>query len=552
MSERENPLAVEVQSQKYPRRDPPFAVLGVRALSKGYPGTLALDRVTLDLAMNEILGLAGHNGAGKSTLTRVLAGASKPDSGEIVLDGKSVRFRSPDDAKRHGIALVPQPLMIVPNLTGWENLLLGMRLRSARGEQNRPWFADAANARAAVDAMAEHLRLTPFLEVKAGRLRPVSQRLLMIGRAMLRSPRVIILDEPTANLSRPEVDMLFSIVRPLARTSASVVYITHRLDEMLDLCDRVIVMRQGRVIAEKDASRIDKRELGNLIAGSDLSAELKALVSGVDVHGPGRVIQSIAGQSRAVDAAVPLLCCEKLSSRPRTRDIDLALHAGEVLGIAGLDGSGRTSLLRTLWGDRPITGGRIVIRGKEALVTSPRKAIAAGIAYLPEERAANAVFPGMSVAANATLPWLRRFGALGVFPSASTELNQVSGLLARLDVRPLRGAAHRKIRTFSGGNQQKVVIARWLMGAADIFLFDEPTQGIDVGAREQVYEVIRELAADGAGILIVSSEAEELARLCSRIHIMHSGTIVQTLAGDEVTETMISRATIESGAVMAP
>jgi ribose transport system ATP-binding protein len=198
--------------------------------------------------------------------------------------------------------------------------------------------------------------------------------------------------------------MLFSIVRPLARTSASVVYITHRLVEMLDLCDRVIVMRQGRVIAEKDASRIDKRELGNLIAGSDLSAELKALVSGVDVHGPGRVIQSIAGRSRAVDAAVPLLRCEKLSSRPRTRDIDLALRAGEVLGIAGLDGSGRTSLLRTLWGDRPITGGRIVIRGEEMLVTSPRKAIAAGIAYLPEERAANAVFPGMSVAANATLP----------------------------------------------------------------------------------------------------------------------------------------------------
>jgi galactofuranose transport system ATP-binding protein len=353
---------------------------------------------------------------------------------------------------------------------------------------------------------------------------------------MLRSPRVIILDEPTANLSRPEVDMLFSIVRRLARTSASVVYITHRLDEMLDLCDRVIVMRQGRVIAEKDASRIDKRELGNLIAGSDLSAELKALVSGVDVHGPGRVIQSIADRSRAVDAAVPLLRCEKLSSRPRTRNIDLALRGGEVLGIAGLDGSGRTSLLRTLWGDRPITGGRIVIRGKETLVTSPRKAIAAGIAYLPEERAANAVFPGMSVAANATLPWLRRFGALGVFPSASTEL---------------KGAAHRKIRTFSGGNQQKVVIARWLMGDADIFLFDEPTQGIDVGAQEQVYEVIRELAADGAGILIVSSEAERLARLCSRIHIMHNGTIVQTLAGDKVTETMISRATIESGTEMA-
>jgi ABC-type sugar transport system ATPase subunit len=543
-------MTVEAEPTDPPQRDPPPNVLAVRALSKRYPSTLALDRVTLHLAANEIVGLAGHNGAGKSTLTRVLAGASKPDSGEIVLDGKSVRFRSPDDAKRHGIAYVPQPLMIVPNLTGRENLLLGTRLRSMRGEQNRPWFADAPNARAAVDAMADHLHLTPLLEVNAGRLRPVSQRLLMIGRAMLRSPRVIILDEPTANLSKPEVEALFSIVRPLARTTASVIYITHRLDEMLGLCNRVIVMRQGQVIAEKDARRIDKRELGALIAGSDLSTELTALVSGVNVHAPGRAIQSLAGQS-AADAAVPLLRCEKLSSRPRTHDIDLALHRGEVLGISGLDGSGRTSLLRTLWGDRPITGGRVFIRGKETLLTSPRQAIAAGMAYLPEERAANAVFPGMTVAANATLPWLRRFGALGVFPKTNSELTQVSGLLARLDVRPLKGAAHSKIRTFSGGNQQKVLIARWLMGAADIFLFDEPTQGIDVGAREQVYEVIRELAADGAGILIVSSEAEELARLCNRVHIMRNGAIVQTLTGDDVAETIISRATIESGTEMA-
>jgi ABC-type sugar transport system ATPase subunit len=543
-------MSAEAQSATSPPRDPPPNVLLVRAVSKRYPSTLALDRVTLHLVANEILGLAGHNGAGKSTLTRVLAGASKPDSGEIVLDGKTMRFRSPDDAKRHGIAYVPQPLMVVPNLTGREYLLLGMRLRSMRSEQNRPWFADAPDARAAVDAMAQHLRLTPYLDVKAGRLRPVSQRLLMIGRAMLRSPRVMILDEPTANLSEPEVEALFSIVRPLARTTASVIYITHRLDEMLGLCNRVIVMRQGRVIAEKDATHIDKRELGALIAGSDLSAELTALVSGVNVHAARGLGPSVAGQSQA-DAAVPLLRCEQLSSRPRTREIDLALHRGEILGISGLDGSGRTSLLRTLWGDRPITGGRVFIRGKETLLTSPRQAIAAGMAYLPEERAANAVFPGMTVAANATLPWLRRFGALGVFPKTNSELTQVSGLLARLDVRPLKGAAHSKIRTFSGGNQQKVLIARWLMGAADIFLFDEPTQGIDVGAREQVYEVIRELAADGAGILIVSSEAEELARLCNRVHIMRNGAIVQTLTGDDVAETIISRATIESGTEMA-
>src|SRR5271155_4208616 len=231
-------------------------VLDVRELSKRYPGTLALDRVSLRVAKNEILGLAGHNGAGKSTLTRMLTGAGRPDFGEILLDGQSVKFRSPDDAITHGIAQVPQPLMIVPNLTGRENFLLGIHTRlprSLRHGNEVTWFGGGSSAEAAVELVAQHLHLTRFLDAKVGRLRPVTQRLIMIGRALLRSPRLIILDEPTANLAQSEVELLFSILRPLARDRASVVYITHRLDEMLDLCDRVIVMRQGRVVAESEA-----------------------------------------------------------------------------------------------------------------------------------------------------------------------------------------------------------------------------------------------------------------------------------------------------------
>lgn len=488
-------------------------VLEVRALSKSYPGTLALDRVSLQVARNEILGIAGHNGAGKSTLTRALAGAERPDSGEILIDGYSVRLRSPDEATHHGVAFVPQPLMVVPNLTARENLLLGIHRRALRQS---------------VEATADQLHLTPYLELRAGRLRPVTQRLLMIGRALLRRPQLMILDEPTANLPQPEVELLFSIIRPLTRSGASVIYITHRLDEMLELCDRVVVTRQGRVIAESDAAALDKRRLSALIAGTDLPA----------AGGPANRL----AQPNGLGAEV--LRCEHLSALPRTRDINLVLHRGEVLGIAGLDGSGRTSLLRTLWGDRAVSGGRILVRGEAAHITGPRAAIAAGIAYLPEERAANALFPAMTVVENASLPRLRRFAGRSGMINARTELSEVGALLERLHLRPLRGAAQAKIRTLSGGNQQKVIIARWLLGSADVFLFDEPTQGIDVGAREQIYKVIGELAAEGAGIIVVSSEAEELARLCSAVHVMRQGTIARTLAGEQVTETAITHATV--------
>ena len=523
-------------------------VLDVRELSKRYPGTLALDRVSLRVAENEILGLAGHNGAGKSTLTRMLTGAGRPDFGEILLDGQSVKFRSPDDAITHGIAQVPQPLMIVPNLTGRENFLLGMHARlprSLRRGGEATWFGGGDSAEAAVELVAQHLHLTRFLDAKVGRLRPVTQRLIMIGRALLRSPRLIILDEPTANLAQSEVELLFSILRPLARDRASVVYITHRLDEMLDLCDRVIVMRQGRVVAESKAETLTKKILGGLITGADLSGRVDTLVADIDVHGRPRVALEAGGLSSTSDATEEVLRCEDLFALPRTRGINIRLHRGEVLGIAGRDGSGRTSLLRTLWGDRRVTAGRVIIRGKAVRISCPREAINAGIAYLPEERAANAIFPSATVAANATLPWLSRFARLGGIVHANAEVSEVSRLLKRLDMRPLKGAAHARIRTFSGGNQQKVVIARWLLGAADIFLFDEPTQGIDVGAREQVYEVIRELAAEGAGIIIVSSEAEEVARLCSKVHFMRDGAIAKTLSGNEVTESAVSRAIVE-------
>jgi ribose transport system ATP-binding protein len=518
------------------KTSPPL--LQVEGITKIYPGTVALDRVSFGLDGSEVLGLAGHNGAGKSTLTRLLAGVEQPDGGTIRIDGDELRLRSPEVAVARGIALVPQSLMLVPNLTVRENILLGVR---SRGSDVR-WFDGAAGTSEAVSAVAERLSLSAFLDSRVATLRPVSRRLVMIGRALLRDPRLIVLDEPTANLARAEVELLFDLVRKTVETGSAVIYITHRLDEMLELSDRIVVLRQGRIIAQCRVEDTSKARLGDQIAGTDLGDRLRTAASEVDVHevDPALGATTAPGKERE-----ELLRCERLTALPSTKEVSFSLHRGQVIGLAGLDGSGRTSLLRALWGDRRHDDGAVFVRGEKTSLKGVRSAITAGFAYLPEERASSALFPDMTVSENVAMPALRRFsGPTGLVREGRAAV-EVQGLLKRLDTRPLDGAAGAKIKSFSGGNQQKMVIARWLLQGADVFMFDEPTQGIDVGAKEQVYEVIRELTEDGAGVIIASSEPEELERLCDSILLMRDGEVFATLNGDEVTEARISRSLIE-------
>ena len=515
------------------------AALETMGLVRRYPGTRALDDVSIRISDGEILGLAGHNGAGKSTLTRVLAGADTPDSGTILLRGEEVSLKSPDDALRRGIALVPQSLMVVPNLTVRENLLLGSRSpwfrRSEEEDRDRPGPAGARSRAATLDAVAATLELSQYLDRLVARVRPVTQRLVMIARVLLRSPHLIILDEPTANLPAREVDLLFSVIRPLARQHASIIYVSHRLDELLALTDRIVVMRQGKVLDDRPTGSVKKGELAALIAGADLRDETQKLRSEVDVA-------STATSSSRSETGDELLRCENFGAMPNTRGITFTLRPGEILGLAGLDGSGRTSLLRSIWGDRRRTDGQLYVKGVPVEIGKPRDAIDAGIAYLPEDRA-HAVFPEMRVVENVTLPSLSRFARWMGIVSRTTEVSEVRTLLERLDLRPRsERAVYSKTGTLSGGNQQKVIIARWLLRGADIFLFDEPTQGIDVGAREQVYEIIRELAAGGAGVVVSSSEPEEIVRLCKTVLVMRDGTLAMTLTGSEVSEAEISRA----------
>lgn len=505
--------------------------LEARGVSKTYPGVQALDDVTVTIAAGEILGLVGHNGAGKSTLTRILAGAERPDGGEISLDKERIVFRSPDDAIKHGIALVPQQVMIVPNLSVRENLLLGTRGGLAK-KIARFLIGRAANGAQASsehwDEVVTELRLMEHLDAAAGRLRPPMQRQVLIGRALLRNPHVIILDEPTATFSEPEVQLLFSILRPLRERGVGVLYITHRLDEVLELADRMVVLRQGKKVYEGETRSLTKTRLTEMIVGRALES----------IGGPKR-----RGRERPQEEN--LLECERLSRLPKVQDVSFEVRRGEVLGITGVVGSGRTTLLRALCGVEHRDAGVIRVEGRPLKLATPRDAIRAGIAFLPEDRIRNAIVPEMTVAENVTLPNAAEFRYARHVPllSLRKELAAVDDALHQLAVEPAR-AGRVKIKFLSGGNQQKAMLARWLLTGAKIFVFDEPTEGIDIGTRFAIYHRIRRLAQEGRGVIVSSSDIEEIVSISDRVLIMRRGELVQVIEGEDISESTVSHACI--------
>jgi ABC-type sugar transport system ATPase subunit len=508
------------------RLDRRLEALGV---SKAYPGVKALDDVTLGVGAGEIVGLVGHNGAGKSTLTRILAGAERPDKGELRLDGKPIAFRSPDDAIGHGIALVPQQLMIAPNLSVRENLLLGRRgplARKAHALLRRDTNGRTGWAR--WEEVVDELRLAAVLDIVAGRLRPPVQRLTLIGRALLRDPRVLMLDEPSAAFSEPEVELLFSILRPLRDQGIAVLYITHRLDEVLEFTDRVIVLRQGKKVHEGQTEGLAQDRLTEMVVGR-------------------RLERTAPLGSRAAAAARDdsLLECEGLSVLPRVRDVSFTLYRGEVVGITGVVGSGRTTFLRALCGVERRNAGEIRLQGRRLRLRSPRDAVRAGIAFMPEDRIRNAVIPDMTVAENVTLPQANeyRFNRFVPLLNLRHELTAVNAVLDQLEVAPPH-SARVKIKFLSGGNQQKAMLARWLLAGAKVFIFDEPTEGIDVGTRFAIYDLIRGLAQQGAGVIVSSSDVEEIVSISDRVLIMRRGELVRVIEGADITESIVSHACI--------
>ncbi len=500
-----------------PPRVAPFLI--AEDLVKRYPGVVALDQASGAIRSGLILGLLGKNGAGKSTLIKILAGAVRPDSGRILFDGEEVQLHGPLDATRLGVAVVHQELADVPNLTAAENVELGLGYPKRLGV-----FVDQralrARTREALDMLGG--RIEPGSPV--GRLSIAQRRLVMIARGLVSNARLLILDEPTASLTDTEIDHLHDVTRTLRDRGVSVIYVTHRLDEVFKVTDRVGVMRDGKVVHAGPTAKITKAQLIEHITGA---ADLA----------PERRRRRVEGPSGGEE----LLRVEGLTSPDVVEDASFVLRRGDLLGIAGLVGAGRTELVRLIYGADQ-GSGRIFVQGRERQIGSPRDALAAGIVLLPEDRRQQGNVLDFSVRKNITLPHLSRYrhGGRLPLPNRDAETEHARSLIERLAIK-VADAEH-PVRYLSGGNQQKVVLAKWLDSGADIFIFDEPTHGVDVGGKEEAYRLMEELAVAGKGVIFISSEFTELVGVCNRVLVMREGRIVDDLEGDDISDqTLVAR-----------
>jgi ABC-type sugar transport system ATPase subunit len=478
-------------------------VLALEDITKRYPGVTALAGVRLALAPGRVHGLVGENGAGKSTLLRVLAGATQPDDGRILLDGQPVRFPDPRRALEAGVTVIYQELALIPELEADANLFLGME-HGRRGLLDR-----VAMRRAAAETLAR-LGLTlppPGVPVRA--LSVARQQLVELGRALVRRARVIALDEPTATLTPAEVSHLFAQVRALRDAGSAIAFVSHRLDEIRALADDLTVLRDGRVVWSGPAAGVDEAGLIRLMVGRDVEY---ARQPAARRPSPG-----------------PLFEVRGLTREPAFRDVDFAVHAGEIVALAGLVGAGRTEVARCLAGVDRADAGTLTLDGRDYAPVSPRAALARGVVYLPEDRKRDGLVLGFRVRENVTLPVLQRWTRGGVV-RAGDERAAAGDVTARVQLRP--PDIERETRTLSGGNQQKVVMARALLADARVLIVDEPTRGVDVGAKAELHRHIRLLADEGRAILLVSSELPEVLALADRIVVMREGRVTGTLPAE--------------------
>ena len=488
---------------------PASPFVSVNAISKTYGGAQALRSVSLSIAAGEVHGLVGANGAGKSTLIRVLAGLTQPDSGEIVIDGRRVAASSPHLANALGMSFIHQELAFVPGMTVLENIMLGLPKKTRFGLVD--WSAIARD----VAPIANRVGVRAPLSANVNGLSTAENWLINITRALVRKARLIVMDEPTAALSAAESGRLFDIIRDLRKSGVAVLYVSHRLDEILELCQRVTVFRDGQCVAEFDGAELSRRTLVEAIVGGAVEAPQNPVAAPAD----GGVAVAVRRISRA----------------PKVRDVSFQLNKGEVLGIGGLVGAGRSELARILFGaDRP-DSGEMTLNGRPYAPRSPAQAVRAGMGFVPEERRAEGLILSKSVGLNLSLANLKSIVFSPMLPLISGRRRNAL-VEQTIKAFTIRGAsADIAVGRLSGGNQQKVVIGRWLQSRPQVLILDEPTRGVDVGARAEIHRLIRGLARQGMAVLAISSDPEELPDLCDRVLIMAEGRIVRELAGDALT-----------------
>lgn len=482
--------------------------LATRDLGKDYPGTVALDGVSVGFAPGEVHALIGKNGAGKSTLVKMLAGSVVPSRGQIFCDGLEVALSSPQDAFKQGIAIVYQELSLVPGLTVAENILLGRTPKKSGIIDWRATYAQAAG-------VLERMRVDIDVRARTGDLGVAKQQVVEIAKAMSLDPKVLMLDEPTSALARHETENLFRLVRGLATEGVAIVYISHRLHELRQIADRVTVLRDGRHIDTVAMVETNVEQIVQMMFGEVVQRERPG-----DLLPGGKTVMEVQG-----------LTCEG-----KFAEVDFSLYEGEVLGIAGMLGSGRTELLKALFGAEPADSGKVVLQGRSVDRPTPARMKALGLAFTPENRKEEALVQAHSIRANMCMASMGQITS-GGYITRKMEQVVVDEQVAKLQIKV--ASTEDAVSSLSGGNQQKVVVGNWLSTRPRVMLFDEPTRGIDVQAKQQLFQVMWDLSCEGIATIFVSTELEELVEVCHRILIMREGRIVdevrpETLTADEL------------------
>ncbi len=471
-------------------------------VSKRFGGVKALDKVDFELRPGEIHALLGENGAGKSTLIKILGGIHTPDAGAITLDGRPVRIHNVAEADRLGIRIIHQELSLAPNLSVAENIYLAREPSRFGWLQRRRMNGDAA-------ALIARLGLAELRDVTSPvcDLSVAHRQLVEIARALSIHARLLVLDEPTSSLSELETEALFATLRRLRTQGVGIIYISHRLEEILRLADRITVLRDGRSVGTQPASQVDQRELVRWMVGRDIVDHF---------HRPARTAGTVALQARQL-------------RNPHIQNVSFELRYGEVLGLAGLVGSGRTELARALFGIDPLHEGTILIDGRPVRIRSPRDALRAGIVLVPEDRKRDGLVMLHSVAFNLALPWVRRW-LHGCWPRWRKRREIIDRAVRNFSIR--LSDPQQPVESLSGGNQQKVLVGRWMEQRPKVLILDEPTRGVDVGAREEMFAIIGRLVESGMAVLLISSDLAEVLNLSHRVAVYRDGRILGTVPAE--------------------
>lgn len=484
----------------------------MRAITKRFPGVLALDSVDFNMARGEVVAVIGENGAGKSTLMKVLGGVYQANAGAIWLDGRPVQIRSVPDAIAHGIALIHQERNLAPQLNVAENIFLGHEPKW------QPWLplVDRATLHRRARETASRVGLDVDTRTQVGGLSSGPQQMVEIARALSLDARILIMDEPTSSLSQRETEALFGVIHELRRQGVSVVYISHRLGEVREVADRVVVLRDGRNAGALDRAEANHGSMVKLMVGRDISQYYRR------DHEPG---EKVVLELRDV----------VLAAHP-DQQISLTVRRSEIVCLAGLVGAGRTEIARALFGIDPILGGEILLEGRPVLPRSPLDAMREGFALVPEDRQLQGLIIEMTVKQNVSLAELRLIQRWG-FWNRRHEHEKVASMVERLNIHT--PSLDQRVRYLSGGNQQKVILAKWLSLEPKVLILDEPTRGVDIGAKQEIYDLICELTRSGVAILMISSEMEEVLGMSDRVIVIHEGAVAGTLTHDQLSEEAV-------------